>query len=190
MTTGLDHLTSSDLATLPPVERDLAHIAARDGYDDFLTDITLLVENGAACRLAFLLDGQVLTGRLVPPEQIATAVDALRAASFTGVEPPPWWTEERGAFDTYLTRMVAEHRTGVTALVGDLAEAVAPEDLDASTLPAALARRLITNNVRGHLTLADATLAPPGAAEPTTRIPLMRLCVRRVSAWWIVGADA
>lgn len=63
-----------------------------------------------------------------------------------------------------------------------------PDGLDASTVPAGIARAAVIANSASHLTLRDARIFAP--SQPgSTSIPVLRIAIDQVSGWWILASD-
>lgn len=178
-----DHLT--------PADRDAIVAAAQGGTDRFLRDLLLLADSGIALSVGLLLNGMVVFGALGRLEEAAADLSAARGTAFANISKPDEmsddeWEETRRNFLAVPHMRVEKFREAITAIEAEKAEH--GEDKHVTELPAALGRRVVEASIRKHITLVNANIMAAGVTGPTN-VPMMRVAVEHIAAWWPLHFD-
>jgi hypothetical protein len=170
-----------------PADRNRIVAAARGSHDRFLEDLLELAGLGFGLSVGLLLNGMVVFGALGRPEDAAEDLSAARGTAFANTPKSDditdeEWDEARRNFVSQPRRQVEGYREATKELDAEIA------GRDFAELPAALARRAVELNIRGHVTLRDVNILAAGAPA-ATHIPVMRVALRHISAWWPLHFD-
>jgi hypothetical protein len=177
-----EHLTSA--------ERDAIVMAARTAPDGFLYDLAYYAENGLGLVVGLLVNGMIVVGPLAAPEVIAEELvkarhNAFGAGGRSGASPDDDWPAQREAFATEPRRNVEQLRDDRQKLYSELE---AQGDQSIMKLPRDVARRLLVDSARPHITIENAIINAPGVARTTT-VPALRVAVAHITAWWVAQPD-
>jgi hypothetical protein len=184
-------------APLSPNELDIARLAAQHGHQDgYLLDLIQLADRDLRLVVGLLLNGMIVVGSLSRSEEMAEAVDALRAylADRFGRDHKPEdqtaeeWENTLSEFSSRASEFVRRIRVEEEELDTRLAESAGGEKVDLEGLPAHLGRKLIDLEARTFLTLKNVQIAAPAQAG-VMKIPLLRVAVRQINAWWPIPLD-
>ncbi|MDO8213535.1 hypothetical protein [Conexibacter sp. CPCC 206217] len=183
----------SDDQPLHPSALDLAHIEMRGAPDAMLNDLLLWADIGLGLGVALLVNGMVIMGQLGRPEAMANAVDAQLTTVYMRLPKPDGlsdeeWTRAGRNISTQITSGVAVFREQLEELEQDAEPHGGRGGIDITSVPAELARRIISADVRTHLTIENARISAP--AQPgATRVAVMRVPVSAVAGWWLLESD-
>jgi hypothetical protein len=182
---------------LSPRDLDLALIAAQQGYQDLhLLDLIELADADMGLALGMLINGMIAVGTLAPPEAIAIEIDAERkrlAESFGPDSRPDdlseeEWQQRLEEFSTVASDGVQKANKEKAQLEEQLRDAAGGGELEFQSLPEDLARRTISLEARGFLTLKNVQIIAPGQPG-MMRLPVLRVTVSHVNAWWPIRLD-
>jgi hypothetical protein len=181
-------------------EQDIAELAAaRTGFDGYLAQLIVLADEGVPTYIGMIVNGIIVFGTLSSADKIAKSIDEhlswLADASRKGGMPPEEVSAEEfesslQSFSSGATTAYEAHRAE-TDEVADEARPYSNEDgnLDFRTAPARVARRVVRLWYRHSITLTEVQVFAPGQAG-LMRLPVMRVTLDQVSAWWIVPLDS
>ncbi len=173
-------------------EVDLANLAASQRLDRYLVELASLSNVGLSTVLGVLIGGTIIIGRLVPEREVAKAMDEHISSVFQLAKQAAESPEEKQAFaegDSTAHQRAAEERQAAGTRLRERTEAeVGDGDIEPTALPEELARFLVQDSAPPALTLAEASVLPPGA-KAAISVPVLRVAVRQVGAWWIVPTD-
>jgi hypothetical protein len=175
-------------APLTLSETDLAYLASQHVPDGLLAKLLELAETGVGLGVGLLLNGMIVTGRLVGPEAAAGAVDAQLNTLAGPTEESDLTEEERSSFTSLATAAVERTKQQREAFYEELAPYEDPAGIDLDTVPAKLAHQLVQQDARSHLTLEGARLFAPGQAG-LTNIATLRVALVQIAAWWVLSTD-
>jgi hypothetical protein len=174
-------------------EVDLAYLQASQRLDGYLVELVGLADIGLGTVLGVLVNGTTIVGRLVPEMEMAKVIDqhlsSLLQLAKQAVENPE---EEQllAEADTSPHEKAAEERQAARTNLRERVEAeVGDGDIEPTELPGELAHRLAQNSSPPALTLADASVFPPGA-KAAISVPVLRITLRQVGGWWIIPTDS
>ncbi|HXD53552.1 MAG TPA: hypothetical protein VN618_02240 [Solirubrobacteraceae bacterium] len=183
---------------LTPSERDLAEIAAGlAAYDGYLSQMLDLADDGLPASIAMVVDGLVVVGALTRGADMAAAVDKHRAwlagIARKGVVPEGLSAEEYAAqlvaFSGLATSSFETQVKTRDQTYDEAEEYLTAENLfDWEKAPGSLSRRMIAAMHRQSLTVRDVQVFAPGQ-QGVMRVPVMRIKIGSISAWWIVEFD-
>lgn len=177
---------------LTPAEVDLATIAAAQRLDRYLVGLASLADADIGTVVGLLLNGAVIVGRIVSPEVMARAVDdhvlALLEMSATGSCDTTDLEDAKKTVVGGNVKVVQEDRQSRRDMIARHGDLYGDKRVPPTEMPEDLARAIIADSARVVITLADAKLFPPGTREPLD-VPVMRVDIRQVGAWWIVPTD-
>jgi hypothetical protein len=175
----------------------LADVAAAQDHPDWtLQKWLLLVDNGVPLVVTAIVDGLVISGRLVNPVTWTQHLDEVTEGILLGMEQAFRDNAEGGKIpdnvvelfdDVRSHRFEDEARRGVESrqeLEKEYREAVGDgSEVSLTDLPDELARRWTSYaRSRKTVTFKDATVNVP-PAQPIV-VPMMRVQLSRISAWW------
>lgn len=173
-------------------EVDLAYLQASQRLDGYLVELAGLSDIGLSTVLGVLVGGTTIIGRLVPEIEMAKVIDEHLSSLLQLAERTTESTEEKQLLaeaDTSPHQKVAEERQAARKDLRERVEAeVGDGDIEPTELPEELARRLAQNSSPPALTLADASVLPPGA-KAAISVPVLRIAIRQVGGWWIIPTD-
>ena len=185
-------MTQSAESRLSTPEIDLASLAASQRLDRYLVELASLSNVGLSTVLGLLIGGTIIVGRLVPESEVAKAMDDHITSVFQLATQAAESPDEVDAFaqnDSTAHQKVAEARQAARTGLRERTEAeVGDGDIEPTALPEDLARFLVRDSAPPALTLAEASVLPPGA-KAAIDVPVLRVAVRQVGAWWIVPTD-
>jgi len=101
---------------------------------------------------------------------------------------PDRWGQTRGDVAGKHLEGAVERREARAKMIARHAAEFGDANPLPTDMPRDLARDVIADHNRVVLTLADASVFPPGAQEPL-KVSVMRVDLRQVGAWWIVPTD-
>ncbi len=173
-------------------EVDLAYLQASQRPDGYLVELAGLSDIGLSTVLGVLVGGTTIIGRLVPEIEMAKVMDEHLSSLLQLAKRTAESTEEKQQLaeaDTSPHQTVAEERQAARKDIRERVEAeVGDGDIEPTELPEELARRLAQNSSPPALTLADASVLPPGA-KAAISVPVLRIAIRQVGGWWIIPTD-
>jgi hypothetical protein len=173
-------------------EVDLAYLQASQRLDGYLVELAGLSDIGLSTVLGVLVGGTTIIGRLVPEIEMAKVIDEHLSSLLQLAKLTTESTEEKQLLaeaDTSPHQKVAEERQAARKDLRERVEAeVGDGDIEPTELPEELARRLAQNSSPPALTLADASVLPPGA-KAAISVPVLRIAIRQVGGWWIIPTD-
>jgi hypothetical protein len=182
--------STSDRLSNPEV--DLAYLQASQRLDRYLVELAGLSGVGLGTVLGVLVGGTTIIGRLVPDIEMAKAMDDHLSSMLQLAKRAAGSPEEEQLLadvDTSPHQKAAEERQAAKTSLRERVEAeVGDGDIEPTKLPEDLARRLAQDSSPPALTLADASVLPPGAKAAIT-VPILRVAIRQVGGWWIVPTD-
>jgi len=188
--------------SLSPVERELAILASAAGEEDrYLEALARLADRGGysiGLPIVMLVGGFEVRGSLGAEEAFASEIERILDVGLAEVADQDPEHEElasslrrifvtAGFFQRLVERRRARQRDTSTALREAGGETPPPFRELVSRLPDEAAREYIEGRYLRRLTVRDAWVRAPDGAVNT--VALMRVALRDVSAWWLVGSE-
>ncbi|MGN6373235.1 MAG: hypothetical protein ACTHM1_09640 [Solirubrobacteraceae bacterium] len=177
-------------------EYDLARIAAaaEARNDGFLLDLANLADNDLSTSVGLLVGGVFMTGILASRKAMAEEVDAARTwladqVRKTELPADKDWNTILSEFSTAASREYADFHEFVDKARRDAEPYIGDNGLDPDSVPVSVARRILNAEHRAFITLRDAQIVAPGQPG-ITRLPLIRVALGQIAAWWIVRLDS
>lgn len=178
-----------------PVDVDLSIIAETNRLDGILMSLIGLADVTAArYGVGLLTNGMTIYGAVASARIAAQAVDDLNQALVArwreqSSEKEGWDDAEERVRGFALQRWEQERERAESVRLHIEATREGEDLIDPVQLPEELQRPFVQRQVRPILTLADAKVCAPGQTEPP-EIPVLRVRVSQVSAWWLLAVDA
>lgn len=173
-------------------EVDLAIIASVHRVDQYLAELASLPAGGVETVVGLLISGNVVVGRTVTEDDVAKQVDqhilnVIEMQAADSSDPDSWSRLKSNVAGKHLEGAVQRREARAKMIARHAAEFGDANPLP-TEMPRDLARDVIVDHNRVVLTLADASVFPPGIHEPL-KVGVMRVDLRHVGAWWIVPTD-
>jgi len=173
-------------------EVDLATIASVHRLDRYLAELASLTEGGVETVVGLLISGNVVVGRTVSEDDMAKEVDqhllTVIEMNAAASSDPDSWSQTKSDLAGKHLEGAAERREARAKMIARHAAEFGDTNPLPTEMPRDLARDVIADHNRVVLTLADASVFPPGTQEPL-KVSVMRVDLRQVGAWWIVPTD-
>lgn len=157
-----------------------------------MRDLIEFADAGVGLPIALLINGMIVMGALAQSEVIAEHLDQNRRRITDGLKRPDGisaddWKKKLEALGTQSMRGVQTHRDEEAALETKIEDFESKTD-ETEQLPEDLERGLINQEHWPNLTLKDVQINAPGQVG-ITRVPVMRVNVGLIAAWWAPQID-
>lgn len=165
-------------------DRDLARIAARTRRDPALGTLAALADTSSGYMVGLLVNGMTVYGRIESPREFYALLDVENAAIVErgrAANPESWSEDVVAEFIGMWVRRYDEHAAKHRALVERNAN-VDFEEMSDEDMRSTIADDPAT------ITLAEVNVFAPAAAR--LQVPVMRVSVLHIAAWWPVPRDA
>jgi hypothetical protein len=163
-------------------DRDLAQLAADSRPDKTLAVLAGLGSAGIKCVLGLLVNGMTIYGHIESPGTVFAELDAENARMMERQRSAKdKESKEASPLEDVWTRKFEEGERQEEQIM-ERTEGKALEEMTEEDVRATIERQTTT------LTLADVHVFPPASAG--FEVPLMRVRIAQVNAWWLIPTDA
>lgn len=177
------------------IEADMAQLALAAAVDPYLADLLELAERGVSTPVGLFANGMVFVGSIASREKIAAEVDQHRHrwADAARKDPPEVADSEAfeqvlQEFETAWATRLEQVRAAKAAAEEEVDDYLTDDGFDFEKAPPALTRRILRYSNYRFITLENVQVVAPGQPG-TTRLPVVRLPVEHVVAWWLIRVD-
>ncbi len=169
--------------SLSPTDRDLLNIKVNTRPDHVLAQLYSDALSGIDRAIAVLTNGMTVYGRITSFSAMAEALDEDNVRRYdVGLKrhPESWGEIDRELFTARFTRQHEREQADRVSYFDRTADTEFDDLSDED-------QREYLDDRESTITIAAATVFPPGA--PHFEVPVMRVQIASVNAWWLVPTD-